>query len=104
MLDAGAKRFGSGFLRCEASGKTLCGTGSGAAIRYFPIGEYALQEAVAVAFNRASDARDFDQVDSRTDQHDATVAQQETFSARTMQNRIQDFTPGLRCRQCVQYC
>jgi hypothetical protein len=35
-----------------------------------------VEEAIAVAFDGARDTRNFDEVDSRTDQHDATVAQE----------------------------
>lgn len=76
MLDAGAEGFGSSFFGGETGRETLSGAGSGAAIRYFPISEYTGEEALAVAFDGTRDTWNFDQIDSRTDEHDATVAQE----------------------------
>lgn len=76
MLDAGAEGFGSSFFGGKAGGETLDSTGSGAAIRDFVAGEYALEKAVAVALNGARDARNLDEVDAGADQHEATVAQE----------------------------
>jgi len=76
VLDAGAQGLGSCLLGGKAGGETLRYAGSGAAIGYFLIGEHAVEEAIAVAFDGARDTRNFDEVDSRTDQHDATVAQE----------------------------
>ena len=76
MLDAGAEGFGSGFFGSKTGGKTLSGAGPGAAIRYFLISEYASEETLAVALDGVRDTRNLDQVDARTDEHDATVAQE----------------------------
>ncbi len=76
LLDSGAEGLGSCFFGGKAGCETLRCAGSDAAIRYFLIGEHALEEAVTVAFDGARDTRNFDEVDSRTDQHDATVAQE----------------------------
>jgi hypothetical protein len=79
LLDSGTEGFGAGFFGGKTGGKTLSGAGSGAAIGYFPISEYAFEEAIAVALYGARDARDLNEVDPGTDQHDATVAQAEIF-------------------------
>ena len=81
MLDAGAEGLGSGFFSSKAGSKTLSKAGSGAAIGYFLIGEHAFKEALAVAFDGTRDARNFDEVDAGSDQHDATVAQGESISS-----------------------
>ena len=79
MLDAGAEGFGSGFFGGEAGGKTLDGAGSGATIGYFLFGKDAGEEAVAVALEGTGDARNLDEIDSSTDQHEATVAQEKSL-------------------------
>jgi len=75
MLDAGAEGFGSCFFGGEACCEALGSTGSGAAIVNFPASKDAIEKAVAVAFDGARDAWNFDEVDACADQHDATVAQ-----------------------------
>ena len=79
VLDAGAEGFGSGFLGGKARRKTLGSGDFGAAIRNFLFGKHAVEESVAETLNRALDARDFDEVDAGSHEHEATVAQQETF-------------------------
>lgn len=76
VLNTGAEGFGSGFFGGEASGKTLSKAGSGATIGNFPGSEDALEEAVAVAFDRSRNTRNFNEVDAGADQHEATVAQE----------------------------
>jgi hypothetical protein len=90
MLDAGAEGFGSGFFSSKAGSKALSKAGTGAAIGYFLIGEHAFKEALAVAFDGTRDARNFDEVDAGSDQHDATVAQGESISSNAIQNMLKN--------------
>jgi hypothetical protein len=92
VLNAGAEGFGSGFLGGKASGKALSEAGSGSAIGYFLMREHAFEEAVAIAFDGARDTRNFNQVDARSDQHDATVAQGESFSSNAIEMRLKSST------------
>jgi hypothetical protein len=80
VLDAGAEGFGPGFLGGKAGGKTLGGACSRTAIRDFLFGKHAAHETLAKALEGARDARHFHQIDSGSDEHEATVAQQQTFS------------------------
>jgi hypothetical protein len=80
VLDTGAERLGAGFLGGKACGKTLSGGGSGAAIRDFLFGKHAVQKSLAEAIDGARDARHLHQIDSGSHEHEATVAQGETFS------------------------
>jgi hypothetical protein len=80
MLDACAESLGSGFLGGKARGETLSGGSFGAAIGNFLFGKHAVQESLAEALEGVRDARDFNQIDAGSDEHEATVAQQETFS------------------------
>lgn len=80
VLNAGAESFGSGLLGGKAGGKALGGGGFGAAIRDFLIGKHAAEEPLAKALDGPRNAGNFDQIDAGADEHEATVAQQETFS------------------------
>jgi hypothetical protein len=85
VLDTGAEGFGSGFFCGKTGGEALSKAGSGVAIGYFLISEHTLEEAPAVALDGTRDARNFDEVDAGSDQHDATVAQGESFSSNAVQ-------------------
>src|ERR1700723_1156715 len=105
MLDARTQRLGSGFFRGKTRGKTLRSHGSGAAIGNFFIGKHALHKALAEAFQGARDARHFDQIDARSDQHDATVAQQPGLRDVRQESRLMDraaFSDGASVRENVE--
>jgi hypothetical protein len=93
MLNAGAEGFSSCFFSGETRGKTFCRAGSGAAIGYFLSGKDTLEKAIAITFDGTGDARNFDEVDSRADQHEAKVAQRKTFSSSGVENAL------MRCAQ-----
>ena len=76
LLNSGAKRFCAGFLGSEARSETLRGAGSGAAICDFCGSKNTVEEPGSVALDGAGDPIHFDQIDSGSDQHDATVAQE----------------------------
>lgn len=75
MLNAGTEGFSCGFFSGKTGGKTFGGGGSGAAIGYFRVSKHAAEKAVAEALHGAKNAGHFDEVDSGTDDHEATVAQ-----------------------------
>jgi hypothetical protein len=81
VLNAGSERFGSGLLGGKTGGKTLGGSGSGAAIRDFLIGKHFVQKPLAEALDGTRDPRHFNQIDTGSDEHEATLAQQEVFNA-----------------------
>ena len=85
LLDAGTEGFGARFFGGKTRGKTFRGAGSGAAVGYFRFGKHAIEESIAVALHGASDTRHFNEVDPGADQHEATVAQGETFSSGPVQ-------------------
>lgn len=85
QLDSGTESLRTRLLCGEARGKTLSGAGPCAAIRDFLRGKNALKKPASIALNGASDAIDLDQIDSGSDQHDATVAQREIFSSAMVQ-------------------
>lgn len=80
VLNASAEGFGSGFLCGKACGKTFGKRDFSAAICDFLFGKYAMKETLAETLDGVSDARDFDQVNTGSHEHDATVAQEQTFS------------------------
>lgn len=75
VLDAGAERLRGCLFGGKAGRETLRGSGSCAAIRDLIIGKDTPQEAIAVAFDGLRNARYLDEIDSRAQQHVATVAQ-----------------------------
>lgn len=81
MLNSRAQSFGSSFFGGKARGKTFSGSGSRATIGDFRIGEDAAEKPIAEALNGVGNARDLDEVDPRSHQHEATVAQRPTFSS-----------------------
>jgi len=81
MLNAGPQRLGSRFFCGESGRKTLGGRGAGAAVCDFPLGKYAMQKPLAKALNRSGNPRNLNQIDSRTHQHEPTVAQRSAFSS-----------------------
>lgn len=88
MLDSGAQRLRPGFLRRKARGKALPRPCFAAAKSNLLRGEHAAQKSLAVPLDRTLDARHFNQVDSSPHQHEATVAQQKTFSRAGMRHTV----------------
>ena len=91
VLDAGSQRLGACFFRGKAGSKAFSEGSPAAAIGNFLIGKDAAEEALPVAFDRLRNPRHFDEVNSCSEQHDATVAQRKIFR-------------GFRCASGVKRC
>src|SRR5581483_2066921 len=63
-VDTGTQRLPDGFLGCEAAGVVLRRIRLRVAVRALRLGEAALLERLAVAFERAANPLDLDQVDA----------------------------------------
>ena len=100
MLNAGSESFSPGFLGSETRGKTLGKGSSGAAIRDFIESKDPIEKAIPIALDGVRDARNFDEVDASAHQHEATVAQEETFSPPGMNIRRDRSARTIRCRRC----
>jgi hypothetical protein len=92
LLDSRPQRLGCRLLGGKTSSKTLRRRGSGAAIRDLLLCEHPLQKPLAEALDRLRDPRHFDDVDSRSHQHDATVAHAKIFRARPRPTGVKRFS------------
>jgi hypothetical protein len=91
LLDPRPQCLGGRLLGCKTSGEALGKRSSGAAIGDLIAREHPLQKPLAEAFDRLRYARYFDDVDSRSHQHDATVAHAKIFSARPCPTPVNRF-------------
>ena len=64
---AGAERFHRGFLGGKPGGKRRGRVALASAVRHLPVGEHPVDEAVAVALDRARDPGNLRGVEARTD-------------------------------------
>lgn len=75
MVPACAQGLHAGFLGCETGSKSFDAIGFGFAVTNLVLRKNPPQKAVAETLNGGSHARDFDNVDARTHNHDGKVTQ-----------------------------
>ena len=75
VIPPSAQRLHTGFLGSKAGGKTLDAVGFRFTVTNFALGEDALQEAVAEAFNRRRHPRNFDYIDTCPHDHAEKITQ-----------------------------
>src|SRR5882724_189185 len=74
VVPSGAERFHGGLLGGKAGGVTLDPVGFGIAVADLALGEYAVEEPVAVAGQGERNARDFRDVDAGANNHERYVS------------------------------
>lgn len=93
LLDPRAQRLRPCLLGRKTGREALCKRRFHAAIRNLFVRENTMQEPLAVPLDRPRNPWHFDQIDSRSHQHDATVAHAKIFSDRFPAVAVIGFSP-----------